>query len=337
MPGKRRRLLRCRRQGRWTGAGADRIVGAVSDLQPGTAHSVQVGQLRFAYRTWGPQGATPAVLLHALGEQSSDWAAVAPALASSRRVYALDQRGHGASDWTGPYTIEQLTADLAGFLDALNLDRVTLVGHSIGGPPAYLYAARHPGRVARLVLEDPAPPWPRALRSPVRPEGPLAFDWNVTALSNEFTDPQVSVWRDSLPGITAPALLVAGGPASHVDQGQLAEMAALIPGARLVTIPVGHLVHAARPVEFTAAVAGFLGLPAAGLPPHGADITQQRQGAAVAHLVAGRGGELVQRAGDGGGALHAAGSWVQRQHWPGGVKVGDEQPSAGAGHPVHLG
>lgn len=211
MPGKRRRLLRCRRQGRWTGAGADRIVGAVSDLQPGTAHSVQVGQLRFAYRTWGPQGATPAVLLHALGEQSSDWAAVAPALASSRRVYALDQRGHGTSDWTGPYTIEQLTADLAGFLDALNLDRVTLVGHSIGGPPAYLYAARHPGRVARLVLEDPAPPWPRALRSPVRPEGPLAFDWNVTALS----------------------------------------------------IPVGHLVHAARPVEFTAALlARILGDPA---------------------------------------------------------------------------
>ena len=44
---------------------------------------------------------------------------------------------------------------------------------------AYLYAARHPGRSA-AVLEDPAPPWPRARRVVARPEGPLPFDWDVT-------------------------------------------------------------------------------------------------------------------------------------------------------------
>ena len=198
------------------------------------------------------------MLLHALGEQSSDWAPVASALTPSWRVYAPDLRGHGASDWPGSYTIEQLTTDLAAFLDALGLDQVTLGGHSAGGPPAYLYAARHPDRVARLILEEPAPPWPRARRSPARPEGPLPFDWDATALSNEFTDPQVSSWRDSLRHIQAPALLVAGGPASHVDQGQLAAMATLIPDCELVTVPAGHLVHAVRPAEFTAAVTGFL-------------------------------------------------------------------------------
>jgi pimeloyl-ACP methyl ester carboxylesterase len=71
-------------------------------------------------------------------------------------------------------------------------------------PPAYLYAARHPNRVTRLVLEDPAPPWPRAPRVADRPDGPLPFDWDVTALSNEFTVPQVSSWRDSLRQIQAP-------------------------------------------------------------------------------------------------------------------------------------
>jgi pimeloyl-ACP methyl ester carboxylesterase len=202
------------------------------------------------------------VLLHALGETSWDWAPVAEALAPAWRVHAPDLRGHGASDWTGAYTIEQLTADLAAFLDALDLDRVTLGGHSIGGPPAYLYAARHPGRVRRLVLEDPAPPRPRAPRTPARPCEPLPFDWNVTALSNDFTEPQVSRWRDSLPQIQAPTLLIAGGPASHVDQGHLAELAALIPDCELVTIPAGHLVHAARPAQFTSAVTGFLGEPA---------------------------------------------------------------------------
>lgn len=173
-------------------------------------------------------------------------------------MHAPDLRGHGVSDWPGSYTIEQLTSDLAAFLDALGLEQVTLGGHSIGAPPAYLYAARHPDRVTRLVLEDPAPPWPRALRAVARPAGPLSFDWEPTALSNDFTDPQVSSWRNSLRRVQAPALLIAGGLASHVDQGQLGDMATLIPDCELVTIPAGHLVHAVRPAEFSAAVTGFL-------------------------------------------------------------------------------
>jgi 3-oxoadipate enol-lactonase len=201
------------------------------------------------------------VLLHALGEQSSDWAQVAEALVSSCRVYAPDLRGHGASDWVGPYTIEQLAADLAAFLDALDFDQVALAGHSMGSAPAYLCAARHPSRVTRLILEDPAPPWPRAPRVLTRPPGgsPLSFDWDVTALSNQFTDPRASSWRDEMRLIQAPALLIAGGQESHINQDQLAEMATLIPDCELVTIPAGHLVHSARPAEFTAAVTAFLG------------------------------------------------------------------------------
>jgi 3-oxoadipate enol-lactonase len=234
----------------------------VSRTRSGLIRYIQAGQVRLAYRTWGPAQAPPLVLLHALGEDSSDWDPIATALASSWRVYAPDLRGHGASDWPGSYTIEQLTVDLAAFLDALDLAQVVLAGHSMGAPPAYLYAAWHPDRVTRLVLENPAPPWPRSPRVLTRPERPLPFDWDAMALSNEFTDPQVSSWRGALRRIQAPALLIAGGPASHVDQNQLADMAALIPGCELVTIPAGHLVHAVRPAGFTAAVNAFLGRPA---------------------------------------------------------------------------
>lgn len=235
-----------------------RTVSRVSETESGSVRRVRAGGVWLAYRTWGAAQAPPLVLLHALGESSSDWAPVAEALAPSWRVYAPDLRGHGASDWAGCYTIEQLTADLAAFVDALGLDRVALGGHSLGAAPAYLYAARHPGRVARLVLEEPAPPWPRERRVLTRPDEQLPFDWDVTELSNEFRDPQAGSWRDSLGRIQAPALIVAGGPASHLNQSRLADMAGLIPDCELVTIPAGHLVHAAEPAEFTRIVTGFL-------------------------------------------------------------------------------
>jgi pimeloyl-ACP methyl ester carboxylesterase len=73
----------------------------VADIRPGLERRVQAGGVRLAYRTWGPADAPPVVLLHALGEGSSDWARVAEALAPAWRVYAPDLRGHGASDWLG--------------------------------------------------------------------------------------------------------------------------------------------------------------------------------------------------------------------------------------------
>ena len=219
---------------------------------------VQAGGIRLAYRESGSPADAPVVLLHALGETSADWDQVAAALSDSWHVYALDLRGHGASDWPGSYTLALLRDDVLAFLDVLELPQVAVIGHSMGGAAAYLLAMRRPGRVSRLVLEEPAPPWPRVPRTPVRPPGPLSFDWAVTALSAEASDPPASS-RTGLAAITAPTLIVAGGPDSHVSQDRLADMAGLIPGARLVTIPAGHLVHATRPARFISVVTGFLG------------------------------------------------------------------------------
>lgn len=220
--------------------------------------TVDVGEVRLAYRVSGPPGAPPLVLLHALGEDSTDWDGVAPVLARERRVYAVDLRGHGRSDWPGVYSLELMRADVLRFMDTLGPSRVDLVGHSMGGIVAYLLAEEQPQRVLRLVLEDVAVPRPREPTTPSRPPGELAFDWEMVLAVRKQVDTPDPVWLERLGRITARTLVVGGGSGSHVPQGGVAEFARRIPGSRVITVPVGHLIHAMDPQAFLAAVAPFL-------------------------------------------------------------------------------
>jgi 3-oxoadipate enol-lactonase len=198
------------------------------------------------------------VFLHALGEQGSTWDAVMTAFASSFRVVAIDLRGHGKSDRPGAYSFELMRDDVLGVLDDLDLPQLTLVGHSMGGTVAYLIAEEQPSRIGRLILEDTPPPFPRDRAVPQRPDGPIQFDWPVVpAIAAQLNDPDPR-WWDLLTEITAPTLIVAVGPASHIPQAKLAEVAVRIPRCTMETIPAGHHVHAARPAEFTSAVRRFL-------------------------------------------------------------------------------
>jgi 3-oxoadipate enol-lactonase len=200
------------------------------------------------------------VLLHGLGERAAGWQPVIPAFAPHFRMFALDMRGHGDSDWPGTYSFQLMCDDVVAVLDGLGLGQVTLVGHSMGGAVALLAAMQQPDRVARLVVEDATPPYPRDRAIPSRPGGPLDIDWPVVpAIIGAVNAGDTAAWA-GLPAITAPTLLVGGGPRSHVRQDKLAEAAALIPHGELVTIDAGHNVHAERPAEFAAAVLGWLDL-----------------------------------------------------------------------------
>lgn len=220
--------------------------------------SLDVGGIRLSFQVSGPPDAPPVVLLHALGEDATDWDVVAGALDAGRRVYALDLRGHGRSAWPGEYSLELMRADVVGFLDALALDRVDLIGHSMGGIVACLLAEDHPRRVNRLVLEDVAAPRPRAKTTPTRPEGELTFDWDMVLAIRKQIDAPPPAWRERLGLITAETLVVGGGPRSHVPQDGVAELGRLIPGARVVTITAGHLIHRVEPKAFTDAAGTFL-------------------------------------------------------------------------------
>jgi pimeloyl-ACP methyl ester carboxylesterase len=104
----------------------------------------------------------PVVLLHTVFEHWYAWRHVVPRLAMRYRVICPDLRGCG---WTDApprgYEKESLASDVVRLLDALGLDRVRLVGHSLGGLVAFLVALRHPRRVDQLMVVGVTHPWPR--------------------------------------------------------------------------------------------------------------------------------------------------------------------------------
>ncbi len=105
----------------------------------------------------GATSAPPLVLLHSLGTCAEVWEPQVAELARSFRVIRPDLRGHGLTEATpGDYSMDLLAADLIAVLDALDLGAVHLGGISIGGMIAQHVAARHPARVASLILVDTA-------------------------------------------------------------------------------------------------------------------------------------------------------------------------------------
>ncbi|MFF3290873.1 alpha/beta fold hydrolase [Streptomyces sp. NPDC003023] len=221
--------------------------------------TVRAGDVRLAYRVWGDEHAPPVVLAHGRGGHGGQWTRVAEQLAVTRRVYSPDFRGHGLSEWPGIYGFEAFRDDLSAFVGALDLGRVDVVGHSMGGAAALLLAEQHPRLVRRLVVEEAPPLLPL---DPPRPEaeppaGPLDFDWPVVPDTDAELNEPDPAWWERLTAIEAPTLVIAGGPTSHVPQDRLGMLAARVPDGSLVTIEAGHLVHENRPEEFVAALKSF--------------------------------------------------------------------------------
>ena len=115
--------------------------------------------LEFHYLEWGNNNCETILLLHGIGQQSHTWDFISLALASKYRVIALDARGHGDSEWApnGDYSMEAYQQDLYCFVDAIRLDKFILMGHSMGGKTAYIFASRSPAKVKTLVIVDTGP------------------------------------------------------------------------------------------------------------------------------------------------------------------------------------
>lgn len=114
--------------------------------------TVDVDGCRIRYLRRG-QGAESAVLIHGFGGDLNSWMFNHESLASSHSVYALDLPGHGSSSKkVGDGTLEGFAKVLAGFLDSVGVSKAHLVGHSMGGAVAAMFARNHPERCLSLTL-----------------------------------------------------------------------------------------------------------------------------------------------------------------------------------------
>jgi len=103
------------------------------------------------YETCG--AGQPLVLISGLGYSSWQWHRMVPFLAEHFQVIIFDNRGVGQSDKpAGPYTAQMLAADTVGLLDALNIEKAIVMGHSMGGFIAQALALDFPQRVKKLIL-----------------------------------------------------------------------------------------------------------------------------------------------------------------------------------------
>jgi pimeloyl-ACP methyl ester carboxylesterase len=254
--------------------------------------------LRYAER--GSSEQTPIVFLHGYADSWNSFGPALAGLAEGRRALALDQRGHGESDKpAGPYDVESFAADALGFLDALEIERATVVGHSLGSFVAQALTIAQPERVERLVLvgsaatvrgnaglseflrtvaEWPEPPERALIRefqtSTIHAPLPETF---LDAVVAESSKVPLHVWQAALAGlleadltdrlaeIRRPTWVVWGerdAIFARPDQDALLQR---IPGATLsVYADVGHAPHWERTREFVADLERFLdcGIPA---------------------------------------------------------------------------
>lgn len=130
-------------------------------LQP-TDHWVSLNGIRFHYLDWGNPHLPHVVLLHGGSLTAHTWDMAALVLRDRYHLVALDQRGHGDTEWTPEDQLDRDNGDLmqedtGQFMEHLGFEHLTLVGMSMGGMNALRYAARHPQRLDALVIVDVAP------------------------------------------------------------------------------------------------------------------------------------------------------------------------------------
>lgn len=210
----------------------------------------------------------PLILLHGNGEDSSYFESQMDYFSQTRRVIAVDTRGHGRSPrGPAPFTIRQFAEDLREFVEEMGIEREDLLGFSDGGNIAIIFALRYPERVDRLILNG-ANLWSRGVKPSV--QIPIILGYYAASFFGHFSgkaranaellrlmvkDPNIE--QEELRNIQSPTLVIAG-ERDMIREEHTRLIAAEIPGAELRIIPGDHFIAAGNPEAFNREVDRFL-------------------------------------------------------------------------------
>jgi pimeloyl-ACP methyl ester carboxylesterase len=258
-----------------------------------------------AYVPWGNPAGRPVVLIHGYTDNARDWVPLIPYLSPQLRLIVVDIRGHGASSKPECcYTRLDFAYDIKLLLDALNIERADIVGHSLGSIIAQTFAEFWPERTDRVVLisstggQPPgAPPHKpafdyaaaiRALKEPIDPDSEFMIAWwsSPTPVDADFLRRQrrdaagipLRVWlavldqgllgadlQKTLPKLTAPTLLIWGSKDPIMPEEERRTLRDALPHAQVrVFEGLGHNPFWEDPKGVAAAINPFLTGPPGG-------------------------------------------------------------------------
>lgn len=241
----------------------------------------------------------PAVLLlHGLFGMSDNLNGVARCLQQHARVFSLDLVNHGRSPHVDSVDLPSMAGDIAGFMQQHSLERVMLLGHSLGGKVAMQLALQTPQQVAALIVADIAPvdypdghqPIFAALKAVeaaavqtrrqaddilqryIAPEGVRQFllkslqtapeqaaRWRFNVAGLENSYPQLRAAPQPGGPYTGPCLFIKGALSDYIQDKDLPAIGALFPAFTLASVDgAGHWLHAEQPARFNRLVEDFL-------------------------------------------------------------------------------
>lgn len=248
---------------------------------------------RIAYRFDGSANKPVLLLSNSIGTDLTMWDPQIEKFSEHFRVLRYDSRGHGDSDVPGgSYSVDRLGRDAIELLDALNISRVHFCGLSLGGMVGQWLGIHAPERIDRLILCNtsaylgPAEPFAARIASVLKANRaetaemflrnwfpPNLLDANGPMVTKarvmlEATDPQgfagsYAAVRDmdlrrTIALISGPTLVIAGQYDTVTLPSHSELIAATVPGAKLIRLPVVHLSNVEAPDEFMSSILEFL-------------------------------------------------------------------------------
>lgn len=239
----------------------------------------------------------PLVILHGLFGMLDNWFTLGKKFTENFTVYLIDLRNHGQSPHNDEWNYKIMSDDLLIFFDEHNIEKASIIGHSMGGKTAMHFAGKYSGRVKKLVVVDIAPRFYPIHHDTIltallsidlenlksRNEADVMLSKYISDfgtkqfllknLARKENDNTKFEWKFNLPviaknihevgaettgGSTAPTLFIRGEKSDYINQSDEAEIKKLYPNSDIVSINSGHWVHAEKPEEFYNAVIKFL-------------------------------------------------------------------------------